>query len=97
MARFPPTDDILVPITMTRLAYAQLLGQKFFPPKVFGRWEGDAAREGTTEWKRRDVGMKIVRYDLVLLVAVLIVHQGCRLRNAFSRYQKSTANDGTKY
>ncbi|KAI1797621.1 SGT1 protein-domain-containing protein [Ganoderma leucocontextum] len=56
MARFPPEPGKLVAVKMTRPAYAQLLGQKFHPPKVFGRWE---EREGTKEWRWRDVGMKI--------------------------------------
>lgn len=43
---------------MTRPGYAQLVGQRFHPPKAFGRW---VAKEGTPEWKRRDIGMKIVR------------------------------------
>ncbi|KAI0757270.1 SGT1-domain-containing protein [Daedaleopsis nitida] len=56
MARFPPEPAVLSSVKMTRTAYAQLLGQKFHPPKIFGRW---AEREGTKEWKWRDVGMKI--------------------------------------
>ncbi|KAG6869161.1 hypothetical protein C0993_012260 [Termitomyces sp. T159_Od127] len=43
-------------VKMTRTAYAQLLGQKFFPPKVFGYW---SEREGSKEWRWRDIGMKI--------------------------------------
>ena len=58
MARFPPEPAILSSVKMTRTAYAQLVGQKFHPPKVFGRW---TEREGTNEWRWRDVGMKIVR------------------------------------
>lgn len=58
MARFPPEPAILSSVKMTRMAYAQLVGQKFHPPKVFGRW---MEREGTKEWRWRDVGMKIVR------------------------------------
>ena len=58
MARFPPEPAILSSVKMTRTAYAQLVGQKFHPPKVFGRW---TEREGTKEWRWRDVGMKIVR------------------------------------
>jgi hypothetical protein len=42
---------------MTRTAYAQLVGQKFFPPKAFGIWKDT---EGTKAWRWRDVGMKIV-------------------------------------
>lgn len=42
---------------MTRTAYAQLMGQKFFPPKIFGQWH---VKEGTDEWRWREVGMKIV-------------------------------------
>ncbi|KAJ7071503.1 SGT1-domain-containing protein [Mycena amicta] len=56
MSRFPPDSSVLTVVTMTRTAYAQLLGQKFFPPKVFGQWK---EREGTPEWRWRDVGMKI--------------------------------------
>nr|VWO94110.1 Uncharacterized protein [Ganoderma boninense] len=56
MSRFPPEPANLVSVKMTRTAYAQLIGQKFHPPKVFGRW---AEREGTKEWRWRDVGMKI--------------------------------------
>ena len=57
MSRFPPEPATLSTVKMTRTAYAQLLGQKFHPPKVFGRWE---EREGTKERRWRDVGMKIV-------------------------------------
>ncbi|KAF4623707.1 hypothetical protein D9613_001668 [Agrocybe pediades] len=56
MTRFPPNPSVLTSVKMTRTAYAQLTGQKFFPPKVFGQW---SAKEGTDEWRRRDVGMKI--------------------------------------
>ena len=57
MSRFPPKPATLSTVKMTRTAYAQLLGQKFHPPKVFGKWE---EREGTKERRWRDVGMKIV-------------------------------------
>jgi hypothetical protein len=43
---------------MTRPAYAQLLGQKFFPPKIFGQFK---ELEGTDAWRWRDIGMKLVR------------------------------------
>ncbi|OSD05949.1 SGT1-domain-containing protein [Trametes coccinea BRFM310] len=56
MARFPPEPSVLVSVRMTRTAYAQLVGQRFHPPKVFGRW---AEREGSNEWRWRDIGMKI--------------------------------------
>ncbi|KAJ6574750.1 SGT1-domain-containing protein [Mycena capillaripes] len=56
MSRFPPEPSVLSTVKMTRTAYAQLLGQKFFPPKVFGQWK---ANEGSDEWRWRDVGMKI--------------------------------------
>ena len=58
MSRFPPEPSVTFTIKMTRTAYAQLMGQKFYPPKVFGRFE---EREGTLEWRRKDIGMKIVR------------------------------------
>ncbi|EPQ60986.1 SGT1-domain-containing protein [Gloeophyllum trabeum ATCC 11539] len=56
MSRFPPESSVLRPVKMTRTAYAQLIGQKFHPPKVFGRWR---EQEGTKEWRWRDIGMKI--------------------------------------
>lgn len=64
MARFPPEPANLFTVKMTRTAYAQLLGQKFYPPKVFGRW---GEREGTKERRWRDIGMKIVS-DLLLSI-----------------------------
>ncbi|KAJ3750022.1 SGT1 protein-domain-containing protein [Lentinula detonsa] len=56
MSRFPPHTFVLATVNMTRTAYAQLSGQKFYPPKIFGRWN---EREGTREWRWRDIGMKI--------------------------------------
>lgn len=57
MSRFPPKPDVLTPVRMTRTAYAQLVGQKFHPPKIFGKFK---EREDSKEWKWRDIGMKIV-------------------------------------
>ncbi|KAL4243144.1 Ecd family protein [Abortiporus biennis] len=56
MSRFTPEPSVLATIKMTRPAYAQLVGQKFYPPKVFGHL---TAQEGTPEWRWRDIGMKI--------------------------------------
>lgn len=64
MSRFPPSTSVLAPVRMTRTAYAQLMGQKFHPPKIFGRW---TEKEGTKELKWRDIGMKIVRASSVLI------------------------------
>ncbi len=58
MTRFPPDTSVLSTVHMTRTAYAQLNGQQFFPPKVFGRWT--ATPEGSKEWRWKDIGMKIV-------------------------------------
>lgn len=57
MARFTPEPSVLTTVTMTRTAYAQLMGQKFHPPRIFGQWK---EKEGTPEWRRKDIGMKIV-------------------------------------
>lgn len=57
MARFSPTDSVLVTVKLTRTAYAQLLSQKFYPPRIFGIWKDP---EGSVERRRRDIGMKIV-------------------------------------
>ncbi|KAG9094035.1 hypothetical protein FS749_013255 [Ceratobasidium sp. UAMH 11750] len=56
MARFPPKPDVLTSVSLTRPAYAQLVGQVFHPPKIFGMWQES---EGTPERRWRDVGMKI--------------------------------------
>ncbi|KAH9937432.1 SGT1-domain-containing protein [Fomitopsis serialis] len=56
MSRFPPEPSVLTSVKMTRTSYAQLVGQKFYSPKIFGRWH---EQEGTKEWKWRDIGMKI--------------------------------------
>lgn len=58
MSRFPPSTGIYAGVTMTRTAFAQLMGQKFHPPKVFGRW---TELEGSPEWRWKDIGMKVVR------------------------------------
>lgn len=58
MSRFPPSTNVLANVTMTRTAYAQLTGQKFHPPKVFGRW---TEAEESDEWRWKDIGMKVVR------------------------------------
>ncbi|KAI0050654.1 hypothetical protein FA95DRAFT_1486750, partial [Auriscalpium vulgare] len=56
MARFPPEPSVPQLVKLTRTAYAQLLGQKFYPPKIFGRWQ---ERDGSPQWRWKDVGMKI--------------------------------------
>ncbi|KAF8489579.1 SGT1 protein-domain-containing protein [Gautieria morchelliformis] len=56
MARFPPDSSVLATVTMTRTAYAQLMGQRFHPPKAFGQFK---EKEGSSEWRWRDIGMKI--------------------------------------
>ncbi|KAI9442367.1 SGT1-domain-containing protein [Lactarius indigo] len=56
MAHFPPQPCLLRTVRLTRTAYAQLVGQKFYPPKVFGRWP---EKEGSQEWRWKDLGMKI--------------------------------------
>ncbi|CAE6470381.1 unnamed protein product [Rhizoctonia solani] len=57
MARFPPKPDVLRVVSMTRPAYAQLAGQVFHPPKIFGIWQ---EQQGSPESQWRDIGMKIV-------------------------------------
>ncbi|KAG1755004.1 SGT1 protein-domain-containing protein [Suillus paluster] len=56
MTRFPPHSAVLTTIKMTKPAYAQLVGQKFFPPKIFGYFK---EREGSDAWRWRDIGMKL--------------------------------------
>lgn len=56
MTRFPPHSVVLTTVKLTRPAYAQLVGQKFFPPKIFGHFK---EREGSDVWRWRDIGMKL--------------------------------------
>ncbi|CAE6418354.1 unnamed protein product [Rhizoctonia solani] len=56
MARFSPKPDVLTVVSMTRPAYAQLAGQVFYPPKVFGVWQ---EQQESPEHRWRDIGMKI--------------------------------------
>ncbi|KIP11448.1 hypothetical protein PHLGIDRAFT_63844 [Phlebiopsis gigantea 11061_1 CR5-6] len=56
MSRFPPEPSTKMTVKLTRTAYAQLVGQKFYPPKIFGRW---TEPEDSLEYKMKDVGMKI--------------------------------------
>lgn len=84
MARFPPNNSVLRSVKMTRTAYAQLVGQKFYPPKVFGRWE---EREGTKEWRWKDIGMKIVRRNhfqscVALLIEYRLWASKCYIKRA---------------
>ncbi|KAI0322311.1 SGT1-domain-containing protein [Amylostereum chailletii] len=56
MSRFPPSSSCLGTIWMTRTAYAQVVGQKFYPPKIFGQSQ---EKEGSQTWRWKDIGMKI--------------------------------------
>lgn len=61
MTHFPPSPSVLAPVLLTRVAYAQLQGQVFHPPRVFGpEWhvaEGEDNGEDEKRW--RDLGVKI--------------------------------------
>ncbi|WVQ93806.1 hypothetical protein IAU59_000884 [Kwoniella sp. CBS 9459] len=60
MTHFPPSPSILTPVTLTRAAYAQLQGQVFHPPRVFGpEWHVREGSELDKERRWRDLGVKI--------------------------------------
>ena len=59
MSRFPPTPNILASVTMTRTAYAQLMGQRFQQPRVFGL-RNTSITEGSKEARWWDIGVKLV-------------------------------------
>ena len=77
MARFSPDSSVLATVTMTRTAYAQLMGQKFHPPKVFGQW---MEKDGSSEWRWRDIGTKIVSVSVFLSFNVVIFTSSLGLR-----------------
>jgi len=70
---------------MTRIAFAQLVGQKFYPPKIFGQWKENV---GSKEYKWRDIGMKIVKFlwlgIAIIFSSFLFLLSGCWLRDALS-------------
>ncbi|KZP00895.1 hypothetical protein CALVIDRAFT_533227 [Calocera viscosa TUFC12733] len=51
MSRFPPSPAVLTRVSMTRVAYAQLRGQRWTPPRVFG-----PAPQGERERRWWEVG-----------------------------------------
>jgi hypothetical protein len=60
MTHFPPSPSILTSVLMTRPAYAQLQGQVFHPPRVFGpEWHVREGKELDDERRWRDLGVKI--------------------------------------
>ncbi|KAF6766232.1 SGT1 protein-domain-containing protein [Ephemerocybe angulata] len=75
----PPSTAVLRSVKMTRTA-------KFYPPKVFGRWE---EREGTPEWRWKDIGMKIA-------VGFEMLYQESKRRQAMSSEQLSASAEATK-
>ena len=71
--KFPPTPAssvVLTPLVLTRTAYAQLKGQVYHPPRVFGpEWRIQVAGDGLEpeerdraerERKYRDLGVKLI-------------------------------------
>ena len=75
MARFSPQSCLLRTVRLTRTAYAQSVGQKFYPPRIFGRWQ---EKEQSPEWKWKDLGMKIVNVVVLsTLYSTLIMTQAC--------------------
>jgi hypothetical protein len=74
MARFSPQPCLLRTVRLTRTAYAQSVGQKFYPPRIFGHWQD---KEGSPEWRWKDLGMKIVNVLVVILFTPLITTQAC--------------------
>lgn len=63
MRRFPaPTSPSLSTLHLTRPLYAQILHQRFHLPRPFASvdWIPSSVKEGTDEWRRKDVGMKVV-------------------------------------
>lgn len=57
MLNFPPDPSVSAVVEFTKTMYAQLHGQHFYPPKLFGT---APVPEGSKEWKEWDIGMKLV-------------------------------------
>ena len=75
MARFAPQPCLLRTVRLTRTAYAQLVGQKFYPPRIFGLWQEE---ERSPQWRWKDLGMKIVNVIVESnFYSALITKQAC--------------------
>ncbi|WVO14827.1 hypothetical protein L204_102466 [Cryptococcus depauperatus] len=68
MTNFPPSTAVLTLTTLTRAAYAQLQGQVFHPPRIFGpEWNTREPSDGVeatakkleNERRWRDLGVKV--------------------------------------
>lgn len=60
MTHFPPAPSVLSPVLLTRAAYAQLQGQVFHPPRIFGpEWHLPEGKDLDDERRWRDLGVKI--------------------------------------
>ncbi|BEI84682.1 hypothetical protein CcaverHIS002_0500830 [Cutaneotrichosporon cavernicola] len=59
MTHFPPSPAMLSSVLMTRAAYAQLQGQVFHPPRVFGPEWHVREDQGPDERRWRDLGVKM--------------------------------------
>ncbi|ORY34285.1 SGT1 protein-domain-containing protein [Naematelia encephala] len=60
MTHFPPSPAVLTSVLTTRAAYAQLQGQAFHPPRVFGpEWSVRDGADLDSERRWRDLGVKI--------------------------------------
>lgn len=60
MTHFPPAPAVLSSVLMTRAAYAQLQGQVFHPPRIFGpEWHAREGEQLDAERSWRDLGVKI--------------------------------------
>lgn len=88
MTRFPPHSAVLTTVKLTKPAYAQLVGQKFFPPKIFGHFK---EREGSDVWRWRDTGMKLASQDIRHFGICLLTKTltGLRFRNDLPRVKES--------
>ncbi|KIJ45573.1 hypothetical protein M422DRAFT_166272 [Sphaerobolus stellatus SS14] len=95
MARFTPEPSVLTTVTMTRTAYAQLVGQKFHPPRIFGQWK---EKEGTPEWRRKDLGMKIAcGFEMVYQESKNRHEQGISNTEASLEARKEALRRDTEY
>lgn len=73
---------------MTRTLYAQLTGQKFYPPKPFekAQWMKEETQD-SVEGRRREIGMKLVSCSIKTSVFDADVSPDVRLRDALPRNQ----------
>jgi hypothetical protein len=68
MENFPPSTSITVTVKFTKTLYAQMISQRFHPPKPF-----KLPASTSKKFKAAELGMKLVIYNVIIILLQLYV------------------------